>query len=118
MSGYRLNTEALADIDEIREFIAQESLDAADRVRDAVHKTIRSIAAFPAQGHLRPDLTGCGLRFAVGRKLLSADAFAELEDEAHDAAFDVVAGGAVGFAALTVGIAHVPDQKFARRHAR
>jgi plasmid stabilization system protein ParE len=33
-SGYGLHPEAFADLDEIRDFIAQENPDAADRVRN------------------------------------------------------------------------------------
>lgn len=47
MSGYRLHPEALADLNEIWEFIADDNIDAADRVIAEIFDAIRSLVAFP-----------------------------------------------------------------------
>ena len=47
----------------IWEFIADDSLDAADRVIDQIHNAIRSLVVAPHQGHRRLDLTSQPLRF-------------------------------------------------------
>jgi addiction module RelE/StbE family toxin len=70
MSGYVLHPEAFADLDEIREFIAQDNPDAAGRLMDEFFAAFQSLAQFPASGHLRPDLTGRSLRFLVVRQYL------------------------------------------------
>ena len=72
MIGYRLHPEAYADLDEIWEFIASDSLDAADRVIEEVYDTIRRLVPFPHQGHRRPDLTSQPLRFQTVRDHLIA----------------------------------------------
>jgi plasmid stabilization system protein ParE len=63
MSGFVLHPEAYTDLDEIWEYIAADNLDAADRVRQEIYEAIRSLVAFPHQGHSRPDLTSLPLRF-------------------------------------------------------
>lgn len=72
MSGYRLHPEAYQDLDEIWEFIAQDNLDAADRLREEIYDTIQSVIAFPHQGHRRPDLTTRPMRFITVRDFLIA----------------------------------------------
>lgn len=57
MTGFKLHPEAYRDIEELWEFIAEDSLDAADRVRDRIHDSIRMLASQPYQGHRRTDLT-------------------------------------------------------------
>jgi plasmid stabilization system protein ParE len=54
MSAFALHPEAYADLDEIWEYIADDNLDAADRVLEEIFRTIRSLADFPHQGHNRP----------------------------------------------------------------
>ena len=63
MSGYVLLPEAFNDLDEIRDFIAQENIDAADRVLDEIHRAIQSLAKNPGLGHQRPDLASRPLHF-------------------------------------------------------
>jgi plasmid stabilization system protein ParE len=53
MSGFVLHPEAYADLDEIWEYIAADNLDAADRVREEIYTAIRTLVAFPHQGHNR-----------------------------------------------------------------
>lgn len=63
MSDYALHPEALADIEEIWEYIANDSVDAADRAVAAIFDSIAKLAASPQQGHRRPDLTSAPLLF-------------------------------------------------------
>lgn len=67
MSGYVFHPDAFADLDEIWEYIAQDSVDAADRVLADIHSTLTTLAASPQLGHRRPDLTTRPLRFHVVR---------------------------------------------------
>jgi plasmid stabilization system protein ParE len=59
----RTSPEALADIDEIWEYIARDSIDAADRAIETIFKDLATLAAAPQQGHPRPDLTSAPLLF-------------------------------------------------------
>jgi plasmid stabilization system protein ParE len=63
MSGFVLYPEAYADLEEIWEYVAADSLDAADRIREEIYETILSLVDFPYTGHSRPDLTARPLRF-------------------------------------------------------
>jgi len=71
-SGYALHPEAFADLDDIRDYIALQSPDTADRVMSEIFETIRALVPFPHQGHRRPDLTSRPLRFALVREYLIA----------------------------------------------
>jgi plasmid stabilization system protein ParE len=71
-SGYALHPHAFADLDEIRDFIAQENPDAADRLMSEIFDTIRRLVPFPNQGHRRPDLSPRPLRFTLVREYLIA----------------------------------------------
>ena len=42
MSGYALHPNAFADLDEIWEYIAQDNIDAADRVLADIHAVLRT----------------------------------------------------------------------------
>jgi plasmid stabilization system protein ParE len=72
MSGFLLHPEALADLEEIWEFIAADNVDAADRVIQEIQEAIRGLVSFPGQGHRRSDLTGRLLRFQPVREFLIA----------------------------------------------
>ena len=72
MTGYDFHPEAALDLDEIWEFIAEDSLDAADRVVADVLGRIDALVPFPHQGHRRPDLTSRPLRFALVHEYLIA----------------------------------------------
>jgi plasmid stabilization system protein ParE len=72
MSGYILHPEAYRDLDELWEYIAQDNLDAADRVREEIYETIQSLVRFPHQGHRRADLTTRSVRFMRVRDFLIA----------------------------------------------
>ena len=72
MSGFALHPAAFADLEEIWEFIAANSLDAADRVLLEIFEAIRSLVPFPLVGHIRADLTARPLRFHPVRDFLIA----------------------------------------------
>ena len=55
MSGYAFHPDAFADLDEIWEYIAQDNIDAADRVLADIHTVLRTLAGAPHIGHRRPD---------------------------------------------------------------
>jgi plasmid stabilization system protein ParE len=72
MSGFVLHPDAVADLQEIWEFIAADSVDGADRVLQEIQEAIRGLVAFPRQGHTRPDLCSRALRFQSVRSFLVA----------------------------------------------
>jgi antitoxin ParD1/3/4 len=72
VNRFVLHPEAYTDIDEIWEYIASNSPDAADRVIQEIHGAVDSLVAFPHRGHRRPDLTTRPLRFQVVRNYLIA----------------------------------------------
>jgi plasmid stabilization system protein ParE len=45
MSGYAFHPEAVADLDEIWEYIAQDNIDAADGVIDDIRSSLTTLAA-------------------------------------------------------------------------
>jgi plasmid stabilization system protein ParE len=61
VSDYALHPEALDDIDDIWQYIANDSVDAADRAIETIFENIARLAASPQQGHRRPDLTSAPL---------------------------------------------------------
>jgi len=63
MSGFVFHPDAVSDLDEIWEFIAADSLPAADHVIEEIYKTIQSLVSFPEMGHARNDLTSEPIRF-------------------------------------------------------
>ena len=72
MSEFVLHSQAYADLDEICEYIAADSLEAADRVREEIYEAIQSLVPFPYIGHSRPDLTAKPLRFQSVREYVIA----------------------------------------------
>jgi plasmid stabilization system protein ParE len=59
----RLTPEAQANVDEIGAFIADDSVDAALRVLDALEDAFSLLAATPEIGHKREDLTTRPVKF-------------------------------------------------------
>jgi plasmid stabilization system protein ParE len=57
MSGYVLGFDAEFDLDEIWEYIAADSVDAADRWVDGLFDAFDALGRMPAMGHRREDLT-------------------------------------------------------------
>jgi plasmid stabilization system protein ParE len=74
--GYLFHPEASLDLDEIWEFIGQDSADAADRVIAEIEAALESALVLPHMGHPRPDLTSRPLRFLHVRDYLVAYAIA------------------------------------------
>jgi len=69
---FALHPLAAQDITDIWEFIADDSPQAARRVREELLAAIRALVPFPNVGHKRPDLTGRPLRFISVREYLIA----------------------------------------------
>jgi len=65
MTGYAFHPRAVNDLDELWEFIAADSLDAADRMIGEILAAIDALVDFPDRGHKRPDLTSRPLRFTL-----------------------------------------------------
>ena len=61
--GYRLTPEALANVDEICGYIADDSVDAALRVLDSLEHAFDQLNATPEIGHRRADLTTRPVKF-------------------------------------------------------
>ena len=57
MSGYSLSPQAVEDLFEIWQYIAQDSEDAANRVQSEFFDTFGKLARTPGQGHRRRNLT-------------------------------------------------------------
>lgn len=72
MSGYTLHPEAYSDIDRIREYIAGDNPDAADRLVIEIFEAIRALIQFPNRGYRRPNLSSRVLRFALVREYVIA----------------------------------------------
>ena len=72
MSGYAFHSEALTDLGQLWEYIAERNVDAADRVVDDIFAALRTLVASPHIGHRRPDLTARPLRFHRVRDYLIA----------------------------------------------
>jgi antitoxin ParD1/3/4/toxin ParE1/3/4 len=70
--GFDLHPLAAQDINDIWEYIAADSPQAARRVREEILAALRSLAPFPNVGHRRIDLTSRPLRFIVVREYLIA----------------------------------------------
>jgi plasmid stabilization system protein ParE len=67
--GFRLHPLAARDITGIWEYIAEDNILAACRVREEILSRPRALVPFPHQGHKRPDLTGRPLRFILVRDI-------------------------------------------------
>jgi plasmid stabilization system protein ParE len=55
MRGYDFHPEARADLNDIRESIAHDNPDAADKMIDKIEAVLEALVPFPDQGHRRPD---------------------------------------------------------------
>jgi len=65
MDKYQLTPEAVSDLFEIWNFIAQDSPEAAERVETAVFQSFDLLASSPLAGRVRKDLAPSPLRFWV-----------------------------------------------------
>ena len=68
MTGYGLHPEAWIDIDDIWEFIAADSVDAADRTTETIWDAVDALVKFPHQGYRRLNLTSRPMRFKPVRE--------------------------------------------------
>lgn len=60
---YRISRIANADIESICDYIAVDSLEAAARLNDAIHRAIQMLSEFPGMGHRRNDVSNPEYRF-------------------------------------------------------
>jgi plasmid stabilization system protein ParE len=72
VTRYDFHPEAALDLAQIWDFIAEDSLEAADKVSGDVVARIEALVPFPHQGHKRPDLTSRPLRFSSIHQYLIA----------------------------------------------
>ncbi len=71
MSGYELSPESLQDLQDIWDFIASDSVTAADRLEGELFEAFELLAQRPRMGHTRSDLTARDVRFwPVGSYLI------------------------------------------------
>ena len=63
MSRYQFTPQAADDLFEIWSYIARDSVEAANRVQEAIYKACDLLAEGPLRGHPRKDLTKHPLRF-------------------------------------------------------
>ena len=63
MTRYRFTPQALDDLFDIWTYIAQDNLDAANRVEDEIHNSCDLLAHSPLAGTVRKDLTSLPVRF-------------------------------------------------------
>lgn len=72
MSGFVFHPEASADLEEIWDFTATDSIAAADRVLAEIRAAIENLVSFPESGHSRADLCSRPLKFLLVREFLIA----------------------------------------------
>lgn len=71
MSGYVLSREADRDLDELWDYIAEDSVDAAEHLIANLFDAFESLARNPGIGHTRKDLTRHAVLFwPVGNYLV------------------------------------------------
>lgn len=63
MAGYFLVKEAVADLDAILEYIADDSIQSALKVQERFGEAFLMLADNPEAGHYREDLTSRPVRF-------------------------------------------------------
>ena len=62
-SGVVVSPEALDDLDDIWIFIAEDSIETADKVEEGFLNAFRLLARQPELGHTRTDLTDQAVKF-------------------------------------------------------
>ncbi len=69
MKHFDVAPEAIGDLQEIWDFIADDSIEAADRVLDEFDDAFHQLAEMPGMGHRREDLTSRDVLFWTGSQL-------------------------------------------------
>ena len=70
MSGVRFKPQARQDLNDIWEFIAQDSVTAASRFTDTIEQKCELLARFPEMGRARPELAPSLRSFPVGNYVI------------------------------------------------
>jgi len=71
MNAYVLSRDAEQDLDDLWDYIADESVDAADHLLAQIFEAFEELARFPSMGHTRKDLTSYPVLFwPVGNYLV------------------------------------------------
>lgn len=65
MKRYILSDEAKLDLEQIWEYIADDDIDAADKVRNKIRDALDRVARVPGIGHSRRDVKNPRYRFLV-----------------------------------------------------
>ena len=65
MSRYLLSAHAKTDLEQIWSYIANDNIDAADKVRNAIKSALEKLAQMPFIGHMRKDVKNPAYRFYV-----------------------------------------------------
>jgi len=63
MPAYVLSPDALQDLQDIWDYVALDSVDAADQLEDEFFNAFEKLARRPRMGHTRRDLTERDVRF-------------------------------------------------------
>ena len=63
MKKFELARRALGDLQEIWEFVSEDSFDAADRLLEEFYRAFDQLAEMPGMGHKRQDLTNRDVLF-------------------------------------------------------
>lgn len=63
MNKFELARRALGDLQEIWEFVSEDSFTVADRLLEEFYLAFDRLAGMPAMGHKREDLTGRDVLF-------------------------------------------------------
>ena len=71
-SGYALHSEAFANLDDIRDYIAQENPDAADRVMSEIFDAVRGLCAVSSSGTPTPRPQFAAFALTLVREYLIA----------------------------------------------
>jgi len=63
VSRFALTAQARLDLFEIWNYVADDSIDAADRITERLHEAFQKLAEMPHMGHRREDLADSRHRF-------------------------------------------------------
>ena len=72
MSRYRLSEDAERDLEELVDFVAADSVEAARKVLADLFAAMQQLADMPRMGHVRPEIAEDDVRFWVVHSYLIA----------------------------------------------